>query len=222
MKAMILAAGRGSRLRPMTDRVPKPLVEIAGVPLIGHHLTRLAAAGVHDIVINVAYRADQIRAALGDGARYGVAIEYSDEIPGALDTGGGIAQAAGLLGSADFLLINADVWTDFDITRLMVAPAGSAADLTLTMIDNPAHHPQGDFALDANGRLAPSGTRLTYAGIARLSPSLVAGRAGQRFGLAEVIRQAIDAERAAGLYHAGRWLDVGRARTLAQARQIAG
>ena len=221
MKAMILAAGRGSRLRPMTDRVPKPLVEIAGMPLIGHHLARLAAAGVHDIVINVAYRADQIQAALGDGARYGVTIQYSEEVLGALDTGGGIAQAAGLLGSADFLLINADVWTDFDITRLM-APPGSAADLTLTMIDNPAHHPQGDFALDANGRLAPSGTRLTYAGIARLSPSLVAGRAGQRFGLAEVIRQAIAAERAAGLYHAGRWLDVGRARTLAQARQIAG
>lgn len=221
MKAMILAAGRGSRLRPITDRVPKPLVEIAGVPLIGHHLARLAAAGVHDIVINVAYRGEQIRAALGDGARYGVTIQYSEEVLGALDTGGGIAQATGLLGSADFLLINADVWTDFDITRLM-APPGSAADLTLTMIDNPAHHPQGDFALDANGRLAPSGTRLTYAGIARLSPSLVAGRAGQRFGLAEVIRQAIDAERAAGLYHAGRWLDVGRARTLAQARQIAG
>ena len=214
---MILAAGRGSRLRPFTDRVPKPLVEIAGMPLIGHHLCRLAAVGVRDIVINVAYRGDQIQAALGDGQRYGVSIRYSEEAPGALDTGGGIARATPILGMDDFLLVNADVLTDFDFRHLMQPSPG--ADLTLAVIDNPAHHPGGDFGL-VGGQLRDIAPRLTYAGIGRFSPGLFAARAGQRFGLADIIHRAIQDGHAFGVHHPGRWIDVGRAATLARARQI--
>ncbi len=217
MRAMILAAGRGSRLRPFTDLRPKPLVEIAGMPLIGHHLCRLAAVGVRDIVINVAYRGDQIQAALGDGRRYGVSIRYSEETLGALDTGGGIAQATPVLGTDDFLLVNADILTDFDFRYLMRPSPG--ADLTLALIDNPAHHPGGDFGL-VDGRLRAAAPRLTYAGIGRFSPGLFAGRIGQRFGLADIIHGAIEEGRACGVHHPGRWLDVGRAATLARARQI--
>ncbi|ROO30085.1 nucleotidyltransferase family protein [Salinisphaera japonica] len=221
MKAMILAAGRGSRLRPFTDRVPKPLVEIAGMPLIGHHLCRLAAVGIRDVVINVAYRGDQIQAALGDGQRYGVSIRYSEETPGALDTGGGIAQATSVLGTDDFLLVNADVLTDFDFRQLMSPSpgAGSGPGLTLALIDNPAHHRRGDFGL-VDGRLRDIAPRLTYAGIGRFSPGLFAARAGERFALTDIIQRAIQDGHAFGVHHPGRWIDVGRAATLARARQI--
>lgn len=220
---MILAAGRGSRLRPFTDRVPKPLVEIAGMPLIGHHLCRLAAVGIRDVVINVAYRGDQIQAALGDGQRYGVSIRYSEEAPGALDTGGGIAQATHVLGTDDFLLVNADVLTDFDFRHLMQPSPGPGRGpgpgLTLALIDNPAHHRRGDFGL-IDGRLRDIAPRLTYAGIACFSPGLFAARAGERFALADIIQRAIQDGHAFGVHHPGRWIDVGRAATLAQARQI--
>ena len=168
MKAMILAAGRGERLRPLTDHTPKPLLPVGGRPLIGHHLAALAAAGFDEVVINVAYRGDQIRAALGDGRAQGLPIRYSVEQPGALDTGGGVRNALAMLGEAPFALISADVFTDFDYARL-AGVSGDGAHVVL--VDNPAHHVDGDFGLDAHGRLVEAPPRRTYAGIGVYAPA---------------------------------------------------
>lgn len=216
MKAMILAAGRGERLRPMTDRVPKPLVEVAGQPLIAHHLRRLAAAGFREIVINVAYRGEQIRAALGDGRRYGVRIAYSPETPGALDTGGGIARALERLGRARFLLVNADVVSDIDYAG--VAERGADSSVHLVLVDNPPHHAQGDFGL-REGRVVDAPPRLTYAGVGVFAPRVFAAPQSARFPLSRVLHAAIAAEEATGEQHRGEWLDVGRPAALASARQ---
>ncbi|RJS93997.1 N-acetylmuramate alpha-1-phosphate uridylyltransferase MurU [Salinisphaera sp. Q1T1-3] len=216
MKAMILAAGRGERLRPWTDRQPKPLVEIAGQPLIAHHLRALAAAGFCEVVINVAYRGDQIVAALGTGQRYGVTITYSHETPGALDTGGGVARALPLLGEGPFALISSDVVTDFDYRCL---PRQLGADLGhFVLVANPAHHRDGDFGL-RDGRIVETGPRSTYAGIAVFSAEAFATQADSRFPLSAVMHAARAAGRASGQHHAGRWLDVGRPASLARARQ---
>lgn len=171
MKAMILAAGLGKRMRPLTDHCPKPLLPVAGKPLIVHHLARLREAGIVEVVINVSYRAEQIVDALGDGAAYGVRIAWSREVA-PLETGGGIRQALPLLGEAPFLLINGDVWCDLDPTAL--SPLGD--DLArLALVDNPGHHPQGDFHLDARGRVHAEGEpRLTFAGVSLMRPELVA------------------------------------------------
>ncbi|SHE55297.1 Nucleotidyl transferase [Modicisalibacter ilicicola DSM 19980] len=206
MKAMILAAGLGTRMRPLTDHTPKPLLEAGGKPLIVHHLERLAAIGIEDIVINVSYRADQIIEALGDGRHHGVRLHWSrEETP--LETGGGILRALPLLGDAPFLLVNGDVWCDLDPAWL--APLQD--DLArLVLIDNPDHHPEGDFHLDATGRVHAEGQpRLTFAGISLLAPALVAGEPAGAFKLAPLLRKAMREGRVGGCHHRGPWVDVG-------------
>lgn len=219
MKAMILAAGRGERLRPLTDHTPKPLLPVGGRPLIGHHLAALAAAGFDEVVINVAYRGDQVMAALGDGRAHGLRIRYSVEPPGALDTGGGVRNALALLGDAPFALISADVFTDFDYARLADV---AVEDAHVVLVDNPAHHVDGDFGLDIDGRLLDVAPRWTYAGIGVYAPALFRAVDAECFPLVQVIRQAMAAGRASGQHHGGRWIDVGRPSALAAARAAAG
>ena len=206
MKAMILAAGLGTRMRPLTDHTPKPLLEAGGKSLIVHHLERLAAVGIDDIVINVSYRADQIIEALGDGRRHGVHLHWSRERE-PLETGGGIRQALPLLGDAPFLLVNGDVWCDLDPAWL----APLQGDLArLVLVDNPDHHPAGDFHLDAAGRVHVEGRpRLTFAGISLLDPALVAEEPAGAFKLAPLLRRAMSEGRVGGYRHRGPWVDVG-------------
>ncbi|MCE8016312.1 nucleotidyltransferase family protein [Halomonas sp. MCCC 1A17488] len=206
MKAMILAAGLGKRMRPLTDHCPKPLLPVAGKPLIAHHLERLAAAGIREVVINVSYRAEQIVEALGDGDAYGVRIAWSREAT-PLETGGGIRQALPLLGGAPFLLVNGDVWCAFD--PAVLPPLGD--DLAhLVLVANPPHHPEGDFHLDSAGRVHASGEpRLTFSGLSLIDPALVAERPPGEFPLAPLLREAMNAGRVGGTHHRGRWVDVG-------------
>lgn len=207
MKAMLLAAGRGERMRPLTDERPKPLLEVAGKPLIAWHLERLAKAGFREVVINVSWLGDQIVTALGDGGRHGVHIAWSREPWPALETGGGISNALRLLGDGPFLLVNSDVYTDIDFASLRIAP-GDLAQLVL--VPNPAHHPQGDFWLDGLGRIGlAGGERLTYSGISLLRPELFAGSEPGRFPLLPWLLRALEAGRLGGQKHLGRWLDIG-------------
>jgi MurNAc alpha-1-phosphate uridylyltransferase len=216
---MLLAAGRGERMRPLTDALPKPLLEAGGRPLIEWHLARLAAAGYRDIVVNHAHLGRLIEERLGDGARHGVRIRYSAEGE-ALETAGGIARALPLLGSAPFLVVNADIYCEFDFARLLPVlerlgsdPAGDLAHLVL--VDNPPQHPGGDFAL-CGGRVAEQGPRLTFSGIACYRRQLFAGIAlGAKARLAPLLREAIAAGRAGGEHYAGRWVDVGTPERLA-------
>jgi len=213
MKAMLLAAGRGERMRPLTDHCPKPLLEVAGKPLIVWHLQRLAAAGFREIVINLSWLGEQIAATLGDGARHGVAIEYSREPWPALETGGGIFNALPLLGPAPFLLVNSDVFCDVDFGALRLAPQDLGQ---LVLVPNPPHHPQGDFHLLAGRVVEQGGERLTYAGIAVFRPEFFAGAAAGRFPLLPWLVRARDAGRLGGQHHAGSWLDVGTPERLAR------
>ncbi len=210
MKAMILAAGRGERLRPFTDHTPKPLLPLAGKPLIVWHIEALVAAGIRDIVINHAWLGGQIEAALGDGGAFGARIVYSPEGDEALETGGGIHHALPLLGDAPFLVVNGDVCTDYDFSRLPARPGGLAH---LLLVANPAHHPAGDFFL-AGGRVmgegAPAGaTRLTFSGIGLYSPRLFDGCESGRFPLAPLLRRAMAQGRVSGECYGGCWVDVG-------------
>src|SRR5690606_3063941 len=177
MKALVFAAGLGERMRPLTDTTPKPLLVAGGKPLIAWHLERLAALGVRDVVVNVSWLAGQFPQVLGDGGHWGLRIRYSDEGPVPLETGGGMHHALQLLRDGDgdepFIAVNGDIWTDHDFARLPREPAG---DAHLVLVDNPAHHPHGDFALDNGGRVATAGApRLTFAGIGVYRPSLLAG-----------------------------------------------
>lgn len=214
MRAMILAAGRGERLRPLTDRVPKPLIPVAGRPLIEHHLLALAAAGIEDVIINVAYLADAIIKALGDGERFGVNLRYSHEAPGALDTGGGIKQALPLLGKQPFAVINGDVFTDFGLGALQTC-AMEGKDAHLLLAPNPQHHPDGDFGLSF-GQVTSKPPLYTFAGIGVYRPELFASVEQTRFSLGSVLWPAIATGRASGAIHEGMWYDVGRPETLAQ------
>lgn len=222
---MILAAGRGERLRPLTDSTPKPLLEVGGRPLIEWHVQRLSEAGVRELVVNHAHLGAEIERRLGDGTRFGVAIRYSREPEGALETAGGIALARALLGEAPFILVNADVYTDFPFAELLplAAPlAAGAADACLVLVPNPAHHPQGDFALDGE-RARPEGSaRLTYAGIALMHPRLVADvSAGTRAPLGPRLKSAAAQGRLLARRYGGAWFDVGTAERLEQARAAA-
>ena len=205
MRAMLLAAGRGERLRPLTDAVPKPLLLAGGQPLIVWQLQRLAACGVREVVINGSWLAEQLPAALGTGERWGLSIRYSVEPYPALETGGGIFQALPLLGAEPFLLVNADIYTDIDYAALRL-PAGALAQLVL--VPNPEHHPRGDFDLH--------GERLTYAGVALIDPQLFAGCEAGRFALAPLLFKARDAGSLGLQKHSGYWLDVGTPQRLAQ------
>jgi MurNAc alpha-1-phosphate uridylyltransferase len=212
LRAMLLAAGRGERMRPLTDTVPKPLLTVRGKPLIVWHLERLSRLGVKQVVINLAWLGDQIRAALGDGARWQLQIHYSDEGDAALETGGGIFQALPWLGPQPFLVVNADVFTDLDFGVLRIAPDALAH---LVLVANPMHHPHGDFAL-VNGRVQQDGgARWTYSGIGLYRPELFAGCSTGRFPLLPLLRRAIASQRLYGQVFEGAWNDVGSVERLA-------
>jgi N-acetyl-alpha-D-muramate 1-phosphate uridylyltransferase len=205
---MVLAAGRGERMRPLTDAAPKPLLRVGGKRLIEFHLEGLARAGFREVVINTAWLGDMIEAVLGDGARFGLAITYSHERPEALETGGGIFHALPLLGSAPFLLVNGDVWTDIDFAALRrEPPAGSLAHLVL--VDNPPHHSRGDFLLEQGHVTEGEGRRFTYSGIGIYRPEFFEGCEPGKFPLLPLLRRAIAARRLTGELHAGRWYDIG-------------
>jgi MurNAc alpha-1-phosphate uridylyltransferase len=212
MKAMILAAGRGSRMRPLTDEIPKPLLPIAGHPFIGHQLLKLAEAGIQDIIINVSYRAKQIMETLANGHRYGVNIEYSFE-PTALETGGGICQALPLLGNDPFMVLSADIYTDYPLAKLAchVLNAAQDAQAHLVLVDNPSFHPKGDFHLLSNNLLALMGTpKLTFANLAIYHPILFKHYKPALFPLSEVLRTSISEQKITGEhYQGGVWFNVG-------------
>jgi MurNAc alpha-1-phosphate uridylyltransferase len=211
---MILAAGRGERMRPLTDHTPKPLLPVAGRPLIVHHLQALRAAGLTELVINTGHLGEQLPAALGDGRAWGVRITWSPEPPEALETGGGIFQALPLLGAEPFLVVNGDIWTDYPFARLPTTPAGLAH---LVLVDNPPHHPAGDFALAVDGRVAETGAaRLTYSGIGVLRLELFAGCAPGRFPLGPLLRRAMAAGQVTGEHYTGDWRDIGTPQRLAE------
>jgi len=215
MKALVLAAGRGERMRPLTDTVPKPLLTVAGRPLIAYHLEALARAGVRDVVINLAWLGERLRAALGDGARYGVRIRYSDEGTEALETGGGIAHALPLLEPGAFFVVNGDTWTDFDFRQLTLDPEVDGGALArLVLVKNPAHHPQGDFGLVGDVVVERATERLTYAGIGIYRPELFAGSQGGKFPLRPLLQRAIAAGSLRGELYRGEWWDVGSAERL--------
>jgi MurNAc alpha-1-phosphate uridylyltransferase len=205
---MVLAAGRGERMRPLTDATPKPLLVVGGKRLIEYHLERLAHAGFRDIVINTAWLGDRIEAALGRGERYGLAITYSHERPEALETGGGIFQALPLLGSAPFLIVNGDVWTDIDFGALRREPPRDAL-AHLVLVPNPPQHARGDFRLGQGLVSEGEGERYTYSGIGIYRPELFAGCTAGKFPLLPLLRQAIAARRLSGELHTGRWYDIG-------------
>jgi MurNAc alpha-1-phosphate uridylyltransferase len=216
MKAMLLAAGRGERLRPLTERLPKPLVEAGGRALIDWHLERLAAAGLRDVVVNVSHLAEQVMRHVGDGKRYGLRVAWSREAE-PLETAGGIANARALLGDAPFLLVNSDIYCEYDFSRLK--------DLSLenrlahvVLVPNPDHHREGDFTLQAGMVGNGAAPRYTYAGVALMSPQIVSGvRSGDKVPLGPLLRQAAGELRLSGELFTGRWTDVG---TLARLTEL--
>lgn len=204
---MILAAGRGERMRPLTDATPKPLLEVGGRALIHRHLDALAAAGVERVVVNTAWLGEQIRASLGDGSAWNLELVYSPEPPGALDTGGGIHQALPLLGPEPFWVVNGDIYTDYPLERLPRQPAALAH---LVLVDNPDHHPEGDFHLRGSRvEASANGPRLTFAGVGCYRPALFADCRPGCFPLAPLLRDAMAGGRVTGEHYRGRWCDVG-------------
>jgi len=211
MKAMILAAGRGERLRPLTDKTPKPLLQVGELRLIEYHLLALKQAGIEDIVINLAWLGDQIESYLGDGSRYGVQTVYSYETEQALETGGGIYKALPLLKDesdtdAPFIVTNADIWTDYAYQNL---PEKLNTLAHLVMVDNPSQHPDGDFSLD-EGLLSAAGEQhLTFSGIGLYSPALFAETTEAIFPLAPLLRTAMGEGLVSGEHYQGQWFDIG-------------
>lgn len=214
---MILAAGRGERMRPLTDAVPKPLLPVAGRPLITYLLEALAGAGVRDIVINHAHLGDQLVAALGDGQRFGVRIVYSAEGPTGLETGGGIFHALGLIHTDPFLVVNGDIWTDYPFAQLPLVLPGLAH---LVLVDNPAHHTGGDFGLE-NGRVTDDARpRFTFSGIGLYRRALFAGCEPGKFPLAPLLRAAMRESKVTGEHYRGRWFDIGTPERLSELEQM--
>jgi N-acetyl-alpha-D-muramate 1-phosphate uridylyltransferase len=211
MKAMILAAGRGERMRPLTDKTPKPLLPVAGKPLIEYHIENLAAIGVRDIVINHAWLGAQIPAALGDGSRFGGRLGYSDEGDSALETGGGICNALPLLGDEPFIVVSGDVWTEFPFDSLSLAKADVAH---FVVVPNPDFHTRGDFGLE-NGRMIDGGTRYTYANIGVFTRDFFAGRKPEKFALAPLMFDWIRKGRVSGELFEGAWHNIGTPAQLA-------
>ena len=209
---MILAAGRGERMRPLSDAMPKPLLEVGGYRLVEYHLAALVKAGIRDVVVNLSWLGDRIRDALGNGKSYGLSITYSPEGPTPLGTGGGIHHALPLLGADPFLLVNGDVWIDLPFEDLR-RPGGSFAHLVL--VENPPHHPEGDYGLDPAGRALAAPTPLTYSGLAVFDPRLFEGCEAGTFPLKPLLDRALAAGRLSGQRHAGRWSDVGTPERLA-------
>lgn len=205
MKAMILAAGRGERMRPLSDITPKPLLLINNKPLIAHHLIRLAQIGVNEIVINVSHLAEKIQQALGDGSEYGVKIQYSIE-PTALETGGGIYQALPLLGNAPFMIINGDIWTDYPLQQL---PKTLETLAHLVLVNNPGFKTHGDLGLQDGYVTLVENPPYTYSGIAVFHPKLFNNCHAGAFPLLQVFKPAIAAKQISGEYYPGVWIDVG-------------
>lgn len=206
LNAMILAAGRGERMRPLTDSVPKPLLAVGGKPLIVHLIEALARAGIRNLVVNVSYLAADIQAALGDGGRFGARIAYSVEPEGAFETGGGIYHALPRIGSDPFAVVNADIWTDYPFARLPHALDGVAH---LVLVDNPAHNPNGDFALTDKRVVNAASSMLTFSGIGVYRAALFEGVRPGRFGLTPLLRAAASKGLVSGEHYRGRWTDVG-------------
>lgn len=208
MKAMILAAGRGERMRPLTDHTPKPLLQAGGKSLIEYHLTTLALSGFKQVIINHAYLGQQIENKLGDGQRYGLKILYSAEPEGGLETGGGIHNALPLLGNSPFLVINGDIWTDYPLSPSLFLKPRTLAHLIL--IDNPPHNLKGDFSLSADNRLHDkTGSCLTFSGIGLYHPDLFKQQESGRFALAPLLRKAMLTDQVTGEHYCGQWVDVG-------------
>lgn len=209
MKAIILAAGRGQRMRPLTDTTPKPLVKVGNYSLIEYHLLSLAKAGFTDVVINVSYHPQQFLQTLGDGSRYGVKIHYSYEPEnGGLETGGGILQALPLLGNAPFLVVNGDIWTDYPFANLKNKLADSQL-AHLVLIDNPAHNQQGDFYLIGDKILSIGKHKFTMAGISIYHPDLFANCQPGFFSVVPLLKNAIAESRVSGERYQGQWHDIG-------------
>ena len=206
MKAMILAAGRGERMRPLTDHTPKALLKAGGRALIDYRIESLAAAGFRELVINHAHLGAQIEAHLGNGERYGVRITWSREPDAALETGGGIFQALARLDDENFLVVNADIWTDYPFARLARPITGLAH---LVLVDNPPQHPQGDFVLQDSRVLAEGTPRLTFSGIGVYHRDLFRGCQPGRFPLAPLLRHAMESGQVSGEHYTGAWYDIG-------------
>lgn len=222
MRAMILAAGRGERLRPLTDSCPKPLIEVRGKPLIEYHLEALARAGFREIVINQGHLGHLLPATTGDGGRWNIHVHWSDEqnddLSGALETGGGIFKALPLLGDAPFLVVNGDVWTDYPFERLRAVKCDWAH---LVLVPNPAHNPEGDFALQG-ARVREQGSGMqTFSGIAVYHPRLFADCSPGRFSVVPLLRRAMRGRVVTGESHAGAWSDVGTLERLEAIRAAA-
>ena len=222
--AMVLAAGRGERMRPLTDRIPKPLIEVGGTSLIERHIEKLAAAGFKRIIVNHAHLGDQIEAALGDGARWGVQICLSAEGV-ALETAGGIANALGLIGAHAFAVVNSDVYSDYDYAGLSAATAqllnGANRIAHLVLVDNPAHHPKGDFSLKNGDVLVAANDTLTFSGLAAYRRELFTSISpGEKKPLAPLLQEQIRYGRVAGEHYAGRWADIGTPERLATLNEL--
>lgn len=222
MRALIFAAGKGERMRPLTEHTPKPLLPVGGKPLVAWHLEKLAAIGVRDVVLNIAWLAERFEPVLGDGSRWGLRLHFSREGAEPLETGGGMLHALPLLGEGPFLAINGDIWTDYDLARLPSRPRGVAH---LVMVDNPPQHPRGDFHLGADGSLqADPEPRLTFSGIGLYDPAVLNGwplepgadASPPRFKLAPLLYAAMARGEASGEHHRGAWTDVGTPQRLAE------
>lgn len=212
MRAMILAAGRGERMRPLTDSIPKPLLEVGGNCLIEYHLDALHRAGVTQVVINHSWLGEQLVAKLGDGKRYGVSISYSAEPGQALETAGGIKRALPLLGDKPFIVVNGDIWTDFDFAKL---PETLTTEAHLVLVKNPEHHPRGDFNL-AEYNLLDNTPVFTFSGISVFSPDFFNRLDEGVLPLAPLLRNAIDEQKVSGELFSGDWWDVGTPERLAE------
>jgi MurNAc alpha-1-phosphate uridylyltransferase len=214
---MILAAGRGERMRPLTDHTPKPLLRVADKPLLQYHIEALVAAGVREIVINLAWKGTMIREALGDGASLGARLQYSDEGDTALETGGGVFKALPLLGTEQFIVVSGDVWTDFPLGRLvnLLRPNDIAH---FVVVPNPDFHARGDFAL-RDGRFVSEGPRYTYANIGVFRPEFFEGCRPGKFALAPLMFEWIARGRVSGEFYEGRWRNVGTPEQLEQLDQ---
>ncbi|HBI21449.1 MAG TPA: nucleotidyltransferase family protein [Legionella sp.] len=217
--AMILAAGRGERLRPLTDLTPKALCKVQGTPLIEYHVAHLAQAGFDRIVINHAYLGGQIRRRLGTGEHWGIEIRYAPEPPGGLETGGGIFNALPLLGDKPFLTVNADIFTDFDFETLAL-PIQSGAHLVL--IKKPDYQSQGDFGLSSTGRLNNTHRQYTFAGIACYRPGMFHGVKPGRYSVTPLLRRLAMDGQATGTVYTGTWIDIGSPARLMQAQSYGG
>jgi len=217
MRAMILAAGRGERLRPLTDKIPKPLLEAGGRSLIEYHLAGLAAAGFREIVINLSHLGEQIRDKLGSGSGFGLNIHYSAEPPGALDTGGGIRQALPLLGDSPFAVINGDVFTSYPLARLRAIKCDHAH---LVLVTNPAHNPGGDFGLRGGYVSVDARPRYTFSGISVYHPRFFEAAGNGRFSVVPMLQEAMARHRVTGEIYSGAWHDVGTLERLESLRKM--